>query len=259
MIDERTIVKQLNTRWLGKSIRVFDTIDSTSDYLIGIARTSPERGLVVVADEQTRGRGRFGRRWFSPRGSGVWMSLMIGDIRLSGDSPALSLAVASCIYDAIKSLYNIDLTIKWPNDLIYENRKLAGILLESVIGRDLEKYVICGIGINTDLSDVDIPIELGANIISLAEITDAFVERDILISEILNNLEFILDSLRDGSLNIRALLFGKDCLVGRRVRWYDNHYELTGTISGFREDGALILNCEEKEHCLVSGSIDIFI
>jgi len=257
ILDETIIKKLLRTKWLGQKLFMFDSLGSTNDYLRDMAEKDDVDGTVVIADLQNAGRGRFGRRWFSPKGGGIWMSILIEGVDFNNSNPALSLSVAVGISDAIKSMYGVDLAIRWPNDIVYNRRKLVGVLLESGSSDSGSEFVICGLGINTDFSNVSVPKDLKDNIISLSEIVGKYIDRNILISEILNNLEFIIDRFRDGSINLKSLLFGKECYIGSDVIWSDSGKFIEGEITGFREDGALIVNSCGVEHYLLSGSITI--
>jgi len=257
ILDKRTIRKSLTTRWLGREIYIFDVLASTNDYLIDLAEKGADDGTTVIADCQNAGRGRFGRRWFSPKGAGIWMSFLVRGGGLSNGVPAISLSIAVGISDAIKSMYGVDLAIKWPNDIVYNKRKLVGVLLESGLTDNASGFIICGLGVNTDFTGVSVPDDLRYNFISLSEIVGGYIDRNILISEILNNLEFIVDRFRDGSLNLKTLLFGRDCFIGSDVIWSDSNKFLEGEITGFRNDGALIISSGGVEHCLLSGSITI--
>ncbi|MGQ9706709.1 MAG: biotin--[acetyl-CoA-carboxylase] ligase [bacterium] len=255
ILDETVIRRLLKTRSLGHKIYLFDVIGSTNDFLFGLAQKGCSDGTVVITDKQTSGRGRFGRRWFSPKGGGIWMSFLIKGVNINNGSPLLSLSIAIGVCDAIKSIYKIDLSIKWPNDITYKKKKLVGILLEQGICNDGEGFIVCGIGINTDFTTVKVPDDIRESVISLNEIVDRFVDRNILISEILNNLEFIIDRFKDNSLDLKSLLFGKDCFIGSDIIWSDSGKFIEGEIIGFREDGALIVNSGGVEHYLLSGSI----
>jgi len=257
ILDKNTIQKALTTRWLGREIYIFEVIGSTNDYLMGLVEKDADEGTVVITECQSAGRGRFGRRWFSPKGAGIWMSFLIKDISFDGSSPLLSLAVAVGASDAIKSKYGVDLAIKWPNDIVYTKKKLVGILLESGICNDGRGFVVCGIGINTDFTTVNVPDDIRESVISLDEVVEKFIDRNLLIPEILNNLEIIIDKYKCNSLNLKSLLFGKDCFIGSEIIWSDSNQFLEGEIIGFRNDGALIISSGGVEHCLLSGSITI--
>jgi BirA family biotin operon repressor/biotin-[acetyl-CoA-carboxylase] ligase len=159
-LDAHLIERDLHTRRIGRSAICFDEVDSTSDVAFSCARQAGSDGLVVLAESQRRGRGRLGRRWVSPAGRSVLMSVLLideGD-RLAEESLpiATGLAVAEGIEDAARSSGALALRLKWPNDVLLEGAKVSGILVEvrrpasAAAGKRTEKQVVLGIGINVN-------------------------------------------------------------------------------------------------------------
>src|SRR5918996_184064 len=132
----------------GKEIRSFKEISSTQDYAISIAEKDPYcHGMVVISESQISGRGRMGRRWISPPG-GLWFSVIIKSDMMTSSSLFLSYAMSLAVCETITNNFNLEASIKWPNDVLIGTRKVAGILINSAVrGEDLE-YSVVGVGIN---------------------------------------------------------------------------------------------------------------
>lgn len=140
----------LETEWFGKDILYFDTIDSTSNEVKRQAERGGGEGLLVVAESQTAGRGRHGRMWQSPSGSGIWMSFLLKPELTPEQAAGITLVAAMGVAAAVREELDVDALIKWPNDIVVNGRKLTGILTE--LSTDMESigYVAVGIGINVN-------------------------------------------------------------------------------------------------------------
>ena len=145
----KTIILDLNTHFIGKRIIHYKTISSTQDLAISIAEAGKpsENGTVIIADEQYGGRGRGSKKWISLKG-GIWLSLIIKPIIPVNKINLLSLIPTIAVCKVINELFNLETRIKWPNDIVIDNKKIAGILIDSSIKNDIINYIVIGIGIN---------------------------------------------------------------------------------------------------------------
>jgi BirA family biotin operon repressor/biotin-[acetyl-CoA-carboxylase] ligase len=160
-------VANLDAGWL-KSINYFKEIPSTQDYAMEMARSGAEEGTLVVSETQGSGRGRKGSAWFSPKG-GLWFSFILRPELAQLYIPTLSLSMGLAVCRGIERLTGLDVSIKWPNDIYLENRKLAGVLADMEADSGKVRYVVIGVGINTNVDTSDYLPELKGNIVSLAE------------------------------------------------------------------------------------------
>ncbi len=158
-------------------ITVFDAIPSTNTHLAALARAGEKEGRVILAETQTAGRGRLGRSFFSPAGSGIYMSLLLRP--RTSDAGQLTTLAAVVVSDAISRVCGIEVGIKWVNDLIFAQKKLCGILAEGVVG----EFMVIGIGINVKKSAF--PPELADIATSLEDILGVAPDRNRLVAEIL--------------------------------------------------------------------------
>lgn len=146
LLTYNCIKHELNTRIMGNKIIHFKTLESTNDYAKQIASTSNE-GTVIISEEQTKGRGRLGRLWYSTQGEGIWMSIILKPNIEPYKAPFLTLIAGASIVKTLNDL-GIKTMIKWPNDIIINNKKVAGILTELSAEIDRVNHIVLGIGIN---------------------------------------------------------------------------------------------------------------
>ncbi|MBM7564524.1 biotin--[acetyl-CoA-carboxylase] ligase [Paenibacillus sacheonensis] len=142
-------------------IRLFDEVDSTQNIAQRLAEDGAPDGTLVIAEQQTNGRGRMGRKWVSPSGKGIWMSFVLRPGMSIQFAPQLTLLTAVALCRALRAIAPpLDIGIKWPNDLLIAGKKISGILLESTAEEERLRYVIAGVGISLNLTAEDYPPEL---------------------------------------------------------------------------------------------------
>jgi BirA family biotin operon repressor/biotin-[acetyl-CoA-carboxylase] ligase len=193
IIDLNEIQKKLTTEIIGKKLILLKTVDSTNTYALNIIKGVKKiphltdcNGAVVISETQTGGRGRLGRKWFSPQG-GIWMTIILRpDLKIQ-DLSKMTLLSASAVAETLIKNYKINVNIKWPNDIYYNGKKLCGILAESEIVNS-NTYLLIGIGINVN-NDFFNDKDENLNAVSLKEITGKQINRNFLIAEILNEFE----------------------------------------------------------------------
>lgn len=178
----------LHSKVLGNRIVYYSSVSSTQTIAHELALSGAAEGSVVIADEQLQGKGRLGRKWFSPPKSGVWMSIILRANIAMVDASQITLLSALAVLTAIKKITDLSLYIKWPNDLFINGKKIAGILAE-VKGKANVEYLIVGIGVNVNLQKDQMPIELRQVATSLSLELGKKVNRARLASQILYELE----------------------------------------------------------------------
>ncbi|MBW7460450.1 biotin--[acetyl-CoA-carboxylase] ligase, partial [Paenibacillus sepulcri] len=164
------------------SIKLLDSVDSTQNVAQRLAEEGAPEGTLVIAEQQTSGRGRMGRNWVSPSGKGVWMSMVLRPGIPLQFAPQLTLLAAVALCRALKSIAPLDIGIKWPNDLLIGGKKISGILLESTAEDERLRYVVAGIGISVNLEEADYPQELLEIATSLRIVLGRPVERSEVIA-----------------------------------------------------------------------------
>jgi BirA family biotin operon repressor/biotin-[acetyl-CoA-carboxylase] ligase len=215
--------------------------DSTNERARELALGGAPHGTLVTADEQIAGRGRQGRAWSAPPGSGVLMSLVVRD--LEEHSAALPLAAAVAVCEALAPL---DCRIKWPNDVWLERRKLAGILVE---GRPQEGWAIVGIGLNVSTALEQLPAVLRDTATSL-RIAGVERDREEVLAALLEGLDRRLGQPPE---EILPAWRERDALRGERVRWREGE----GEAAGVDETGALIVETDGRRVKLDAGEVHL--
>ena len=212
-----------------------------------LAGDAPE-GAVATADHQRAGRGRHGRRWDDEPGSALLVSVVL---RPPADAPTaqLSLVCALSVAETVERAAALEARVKWPNDVLVEGRKVAGILLE---GRD--GAVVCGIGINVNQVEGALPAHARTAAASLRTLTGREHDRAIVLIELLQRLEANYDAwLASGLAALLAELEHRDALRGREVTVGG----VTGTASGIAPDGRLgVIGADGAETLVASGEVD---
>ena len=246
-LDVDRILSGLETRWLGRDLRLYSLVTSTNDIARHLAQKG-ERSIVVLAETQSEGRGRLSRSWVSPRG-GIWMSLILHpDIALALAS-RINMAVCVAACRAISSLLDLDTGIKWPNDLMVRERKVGGILMEiSSDGQRLD-YAIVGLGINANMDPSAFPKKWMAS--SLSYESSHEVSRTRLIQRVLLELERAYE--RIGSDEIYEEWRQRSVTLGRMVRITSNSGELVGEVEDLADDGAIWLRTDGKLVRVLAG------
>ena len=213
--------------------------DSTNRVAMEMAENCAPHGTVVVADAQTAGRGRMGRRWMSPAGKNLYVSLLLRPSVPTVDAPLLALVAGVALADAVEAV-GVPASLKWPNDLYCEGRKAAGILAEMASDPDGVRHVVIGVGLNVNMEEADFPPDLRGTATSLRICAGRAFRRVDVLARLLDAFgtryaEFVgggFASLRDGWDR-------RDFLRGRRVLLRRHGGEGWGTADGLDTVGAL--------------------
>ncbi|MCA9609433.1 MAG: biotin--[acetyl-CoA-carboxylase] ligase [Myxococcales bacterium] len=247
-LDAARIASLLGTERFGRSLDVRDRTGSTNDDARE-AEGVPD-GHVIIADAQDAGRGARGRTWESPGGTDLYFSIVLTRAGLDpARLPPLTLAVGLGVAEACGAHLGAPLRIKWPNDVVHEDRKLAGILVESVsVGARLERVII-GVGIDVNREDFG---ALTGVATSMARIADEPLDREAVLAAALEGIEREADRfLAHGPASIVPRVEERLAWVGLEVSCDD----VRGTLLGLRADGALRVRTPGGERTLVSGTL----
>jgi BirA family biotin operon repressor/biotin-[acetyl-CoA-carboxylase] ligase len=246
---------------LGTSFRYFPTTGSTNDIAAALAEEGNAgdiEGAVIIADEQTAGRGRRGRRWFSPPGSGLYVSLVLTPGRACVDGPRstslLTLAAGVALAEAVKAATGLSMDLKWPNDLHVSSRKLAGILAEAVSGQAASP-IILGYGIN--VSPAAYPPELRDRATSLETELGRPVDRASLLVETLAAMGRRYADLLDGRFDaiLDAWRANAPASLGARISWTTGSGPHEGVTAGLDDRGALLVKIGDRIERIIAGEV----
>jgi len=154
IILKESIMSDLKTDFIGREIYYYKTIDSTNIYAKKIANDSSE-GTVVISEEQSMGKGRLGKLWSSPKDCGIYMSIILKPNINVYEAPILTMIAGLSISNALRNITDLDISIKWPNDIIINNKKVCGILTEMSAEIERINYIVLGMGINVNSQDFE--------------------------------------------------------------------------------------------------------
>ena len=232
-----------------REVLLFDTLVSTNQTASEMAGAGLPGGLLIVADHQTAGKGRLGRDWFSPQGVNLYFSLMIRPHCASWDYPLYSPATAVGLVVGIERATGLSVRIKWPNDIVFKGKKVAGILLESKADQGAGAYLVVGIGINVNMVPADFPELLRASSTSLMAGHAGPVDRSHLLMALLDALSeqyLLLEEGKEERVMGRLNLLCET--VGRFVQVDTAQKKLEGWVEMIGEAGMLDLHLGDGSH-----------
>ena len=225
----------------------FESLPSTNTELARLASEGAAEGLAIVAEEQTAGRGRLQRAWSSPKGAGLYFSILLRPGIAPDQWPLLTFMAALAVGDALNEACGVETDIKWPNDLLSGERKICGILAEA-IETPSGRAVIVGIGIN--LTEAAFPAELGAIATSVSQASGREPEREAILAALLRALSRWYSLLHEpgGREKIVAAWSNRSSYAtGKLIQVTNGDEAWRGTTCGVEADGALRLRTESGE------------
>lgn len=244
-LDIPAILSELKTETFGRIIHYFDEVDSTNTRAHTFVKQGAAEGTLIIAEQQTAGRGRMGRPWHSPKGKGLWMSLILKPQIPLHFTPHLTLLVAVALCRSIRQQTQLAVGIKWPNDLLIDGKKISGILLESSAEDEKLQYVIAGVGIGVNLSPEDYPEELKGVATSLAIEAGEKINRSALLQHFMLELESMYKVYHEqGFTPIKLLWEALSVSLNKQVRTMTPQGLKTGFAEGIDDSGALIVREE---------------
>lgn len=239
-LDGAEIEGRLHVRIVGRSLEVHPVIDSTNDRAVALARSGAPEGLVVVAEEQTAGRGRLGRRWHAPRRSALLMSLLLRPPLQPAQAQRITMVCSLAAVRAVAAVCGLEARVKWPNDVVVADAKVGGVLTELGVGDGALEYVVVGMGLNVNLDVALLPAHLVTPATSLsAELGRPVSRRDLLVS-FLQHADDLYGRLRDG-WSPREAWRGALATLGREVAAGTPGETIHGVAEDVDEDGALLV------------------
>lgn len=252
------IESSLKTEKFGRTIIHFDSLDSTNVKAKELAEGSVD-GTVVISEEQTNGKGRLGRNFISPKGKGIWMSIIMKP-HIDPMKVSLLTQIAAAAVNITFSNMKIESLIKWPNDIIINNKKVCGILTEMSSELTMVNFVVMGIGINVNVDANDFDDETSKSATSLKLEMGKKINRKILVAGILNNLECLYKDYidKDDIEESISICREKSILIGREIRVIKRGIAIKARALELKKDGSLVVKYEnEKCEALVSGEVSI--
>lgn len=246
-VAEEEVASRLQTERMGRQIKYFSRIDSTNQYAKRIAEEGASDGTLIIADEQTAGKGRSGRTWVTPPSEAIAFTLLLRP-KLSPDRISMvTLVMGLAVVNAVNALYDVDAGIKWPNDVVIGGRKLCGILTEMSAEVSQVNYIVIGVGINANLTSF--PEEIREIATSLKLELGHAVNRAELIACVMTEFERLYAGFEaQGDLGPVVQEYNELCLnTGNKVRVLDPNGEYTGISRGINSMGELLVETEDGQ------------
>lgn len=235
----------LNTRIIAQDIIAYDEVSSTNDIALDLAGRGVKEGTVVVAERQTKGRGRLSRDWFSPARKGIWTSIVFYPEFKPVELCQINLILGVAIAEAVKKETSLHVRLKWPNDIIISKKKVGGILLEMSAEMDKIKNLIAGIGINVNIPKKDFPLALRETASSLSIEKGSEIDRVSLFREILCQIErYYLLFKKSGFTPVRGKWLDYNETLGRYIEVKTGGENFYGQAVDIDIDGALVIRLE---------------
>jgi BirA family transcriptional regulator, biotin operon repressor / biotin---[acetyl-CoA-carboxylase] ligase len=251
------LAKLLNTSFVGRGEMVYrQSIESTQNIAISLAEKG-EVNTVVIAEQQSGGRGRMKRKWLSPRG-GVWLSVVLKPAVPTVTSTMLPFVAAIAVCDAIKEATNLAATLKWPNDVMVADKKVAGILLDLSAEAETVNYAVIGIGINAnvDASKLKIDREGKPAVTSLMDELGHEVNRLQLTKLLLEKIELFYMALeKNGPAAIVAEWCKRSDMMGKKVNVIQQDKRYDGIAADVNDDGSLRVRTTKGDMNVTSGDV----
>lgn len=249
----------LKTQNLGKEIDYHHSCASTQIVAHQLAQEGRPAGTIVLAEEQTAGRGRLARKWDSAAGKGIWMSVILRPQVVPQKAPQFTLVTAVAVVRAIEEVTGLKPEIKWPNDVLIKGRKCTGILTELQSDQDGIQALIIGIGLNANQDQSDFAPELSDIATSLKMERGSDVSRQDLVRAILYHLEQYTELyISEGFGLLKTIWEGYSSTIGNQVRARMAKETLVGVAESITEDGVLQLRTADgKLHSIYSADIEM--
>jgi BirA family biotin operon repressor/biotin-[acetyl-CoA-carboxylase] ligase len=226
----------MRCRMFGEKIIHFPVLTSTNLYLKEHYRELTH-GTAVTCDRQTAGRGRFNRTWYS--GRDLALSVLIKEDLRVGEIFRLGLVTAAAVFETLRRLVP-DVLIKWPNDIVADGKKVAGILLESIIGTNNLDCLIIGVGVNVNTTVF--PPELEGKATSLRLLTGVDGDVEALRAAVLKNLDVFYKKFKDGNHRYADICAENSCLIGREVVFSDFSVSKSGRVLAILKNGNILID-----------------
>ena len=239
------VKRELKTNFIGHDIHYFKEVDSTNDVAKYLAEEGAEEGTIVIAEIQNRGKGRRGKTWISPPG-GVWMSIILRPDIPPFNAPQLTLVTGVAVAETLKKECNLDVGIKWPNDILIGNKKVCGILTEVNASIEKVNYVVVGIGIDMNVDVPLFPPDLQKGATSLKNELDTEINGAILVQKFLLEFENIYNEFKAGKFpEILKEWRSLSKTIGNNVEVRTRGKTIRGEAVGINKEGILILELED--------------
>lgn len=259
-LDANALEIEMGSKRFGNKVHHFDSIDSTNTMAKKMAAEGATEGTIIISEEQIGGRGRLGRNWVSPSGTGIWMSIILRPNIGPTEATKITQITAAATAIAIEKITGCNLGIKWPNDIIINKKKVCGILTEMSAELNSVNYIVVGIGINANIDLSDFPEEIRSIATSIKACVGEKICRKDVVKEILSEFEKLyLDFIENKNIKESIDICKKySVTVGKQVKIRDREKEMIAEAIDLTEDGQLLIKKESGEiEKVLSGEVSV--
>jgi BirA family transcriptional regulator, biotin operon repressor / biotin---[acetyl-CoA-carboxylase] ligase len=257
--NEKNLAIRLSGRRIGNNIRFFPEVESTNDVLFKLARDGAPHGTVVIAECQTKGKGRLNREWQSPPGCNIYASVVLRPPTEPLYAPQITLMTGVVVAELLSEYCTAEVTLKWPNDVLIRGKKVCGILAEMSSSEGGVDFVVVGIGINVNIRKNDFDESIRNTATSLAEETGRNISRLDLTAKLFDRFDEIYARFLDSGFgSIKNAWLSYCDMVGKQARVIFKNDIESGKVLGIDDFGALIISDEKgKTKRVIAGDASV--
>lgn len=242
LLDRTAVQLAVKQLLFGRDVVYYESVDSTNVCAKELALAGADLPLVITAEEQTAGRGRHQRVWFSPFAQGLWVSFVFPPADETVIGGQYNFIVSLAAAQAVKTVTGLHPTFKWPNDIQIAEKKVCGILVESFTRGDGKRLFIAGAGINVNISAPEFPREIAYLATSLLEITGLPVDRTYLFIELIASVDLWYNKWLENGIDPIYTEWIKSCTtIGKQVAIRSENISVYGTAESVQSDGSLLI------------------
>jgi len=253
--NSEILEKSFKGKFFGHQIIYFPETASTNDDAFSMGIAGAPEGTVLIADHQSRGKGRVQRSWHSPAGVNIYTSVILRPQIRSSESSWIPITAGVAVAEILESCYcPVGVSLKWPNDVLLNGKKVCGILSQARIARDKLDFVVLGIGVNVNITHGQFPEEIRDRATSLYIEGGKEIIRLELLIRLYENLEkWYKKLLQDGFGDVKENWLKLAPMIGKSIQVVFDHETINGTAAGLDEDGSLILLGSDNKQIKVSA------
>jgi len=245
---------KLDTEFIGRNFIYSDEVESTNSTLLS-SKEFGQNGTVLLAEHQTKGRGRKERIWISNSGQNLTFSILLKEDFKEKKINLINLGSSLAVAQALENLFQLNVELKWPNDVLVDKKKISGILLESTSKGNKINKVVVGVGIN--VNQPNFPGKFDIQPTSIRKEFKSIVSRERVLSEVLNLFEDIVDIWKKDPEKILNDWRNRCKLIGERIKIIEEDKIRTGIFNDIDEDGFLILKVADKLEKIHFGDVSL--
>jgi BirA family biotin operon repressor/biotin-[acetyl-CoA-carboxylase] ligase len=251
-LRQNELARGLKTKFIGRDIRLFPEVVSTNTLAMEAASQGAPEGTVIIAETQTGGKGRLGRTWISPRGN-LYLSVILRPQIPTHKAPLITLVGAVAVASAIRKCCSVPAAIKWPNDILISGRKVAGLLTEMSAEPDRIRHIALGTGIDVNMELQELPLDIRMHATTLANETNATVDRKLLLQQILRDLEHWYGIFLTSEAEVLKEWEQLNMTIGQRVTVSGMGEVFEGLAQGIDQEGRLKVALDDGDIRIVAA------